>query len=184
MRLWSLHPCYLDAKGLTALWREGLLARKVLQGKTGGYRHHPQLARFRSQPDPVVAIDAYLLVVLEEAQKRGYRFDGTKIRRTVPISTISITDGQLRYELEHLKEKLRLRDPQRYEALLPLHDPEPHPLFRIVTGDIADWEKGPALKLRRYLNSQQKHWEDTFQETEDLFGDKPSDSARVAAELF
>lgn len=32
MRLWSLHPSYLDAVGLVALWREGLLARKVLQG--------------------------------------------------------------------------------------------------------------------------------------------------------
>jgi len=30
MRLWSLHPRYLDAKGLVALWREGLLAQKVL----------------------------------------------------------------------------------------------------------------------------------------------------------
>ena len=32
MRLWTLHPQYLDAQGLTALWRESLLARKVLQG--------------------------------------------------------------------------------------------------------------------------------------------------------
>ena len=29
MRLWSLHPRYLDRQGLTALWREGLLARAV-----------------------------------------------------------------------------------------------------------------------------------------------------------
>ncbi|WP_368086417.1 pyrimidine dimer DNA glycosylase/endonuclease V [Nitrosomonas sp. Nm34] len=26
MRLWSIHPKYLDAKGLLALWREGLQA--------------------------------------------------------------------------------------------------------------------------------------------------------------
>jgi len=25
MRLWTLHPKYLDARGLVALWREGLL---------------------------------------------------------------------------------------------------------------------------------------------------------------
>lgn len=30
MRLWSVHPGWLDAKGLVAAWREGLLARAVL----------------------------------------------------------------------------------------------------------------------------------------------------------
>jgi hypothetical protein len=29
-RIWSLHPKYLDARGLVALWREGLLAQAVL----------------------------------------------------------------------------------------------------------------------------------------------------------
>jgi hypothetical protein len=33
MRLWSLHPEYLDANGLVALWREALLAQAFLQGK-------------------------------------------------------------------------------------------------------------------------------------------------------
>ena len=51
MRLWTLHPRYLDAKGLVAAWREALLAQKVLAGATKGYRHHPQLARFQAQPD-------------------------------------------------------------------------------------------------------------------------------------
>ena len=79
MRLWSLHPRYLDSKGLTACWREGLLARKVLEGKTKGYRNHPQLERFRGQDDPVGMIDAYLLAVYEEAEKRGYKFSRGKI---------------------------------------------------------------------------------------------------------
>jgi len=51
MRLWSLHPAYLDARGLGALWREGLLAQAVLRGKTRGYRSHPQLERWRAR-DP------------------------------------------------------------------------------------------------------------------------------------
>lgn len=38
MRLWVSHPKYLDCKGLVALWRESLLARKVLKGKTKGWR--------------------------------------------------------------------------------------------------------------------------------------------------
>ncbi len=49
MRLWSLHPKYLDRQGLLAVWREGLLAQKVLQGKTKGYKNHPQLKRFQQQ---------------------------------------------------------------------------------------------------------------------------------------
>ena len=47
MRIWSLHPRYLDAKGLVAVWRETLLAKHVLEGKTKGYKNHPQLNRFR-----------------------------------------------------------------------------------------------------------------------------------------
>ncbi|MGA2330816.1 MAG: pyrimidine dimer DNA glycosylase/endonuclease V [Syntrophales bacterium] len=46
MRLWSLHPGYVDARGLVALWREGMLARKVLQHQTKGYKNHLQLHRF------------------------------------------------------------------------------------------------------------------------------------------
>jgi len=38
MRLWTIHPKYLDAKGLVALWRETLLAKHVLEGKTPGYK--------------------------------------------------------------------------------------------------------------------------------------------------
>lgn len=148
LRLWSLHPRYLDAKGLTALRREGLLARSVLQNKTRGYRNHPQLERFRSQPNPISAIDAYLQVVFEEAIRRGYRFDHAKIEPAGEISPIPVTDGQLRYELDHLKEKLRRRDPQRYKDLLHIHDPAPHPLFRIIPGDIAAWEKGAEGKSK------------------------------------
>jgi len=38
MRLWSIHPSYLDRQGLLAVWREGLLALKVLKGETIGYK--------------------------------------------------------------------------------------------------------------------------------------------------
>ncbi|MFI5209112.1 MAG: pyrimidine dimer DNA glycosylase/endonuclease V, partial [Gemmatimonadales bacterium] len=72
MRLWSLHPRYLDAKGLVALWREGLLAKAVLQGKTRGYRHHPQLERWMRAVDPVASMNAYLVEVWREADRRGY----------------------------------------------------------------------------------------------------------------
>src|SRR5665213_874155 len=56
MRLWTLHPRYLDAQGLVAAWREALLAQKVLEGATRGYTRHPQLIRFQSHPKPLEAI--------------------------------------------------------------------------------------------------------------------------------
>src|SRR5512143_443690 len=99
MSLWSLHPRHLDAPGLVALWREGLLARAVLAGMTTGYRHHPQLARFRERRDPVAAIDCYLSRVFDEACARGYRFDGSKIRyRTCRHGSLVVPSGQLELE--------------------------------------------------------------------------------------
>src|SRR5690625_2031239 len=79
MRLWTLHPKYLDRQGLLALWREALLAQQVLQGQTRGYRDHPQLLRFRSQSQPLAALAAYLLEVHAEAVRRGYSFNANKI---------------------------------------------------------------------------------------------------------
>lgn len=144
MRLWSLHPKYLDAKGLTACWREGLLARQVLLSRTKGYRHHPQLERFRAMPKPVEAIDCYLRTVAGEAQRRGYRFDTAKIRSTVSCRPMTVTSGQLAFEKQHLLHKLRTRDPQRFAELSELRIPDPHPLFRVVEGGIEYWEKQPS----------------------------------------
>lgn len=141
MRLWSLHPRYLDSKGLVALWREGLLARKVLQNLTKGYRNHPQLERFRSQTDPVALIDKYLKVVLEEAVRRGYHFDAGKIGPEFSPGQISVTVGQLRYELEHLKSKLRSRDFERYKSLENIDLPLANAIFVVVEGEIEAWER-------------------------------------------
>ncbi len=141
MRLWSLHPSYLDSKGLVALWREGLLARKVLQHLTKGYRNHPQLERFRSQCDPVALIDSYLRAVLEEAVKRGYQFDAGKIGPGFSTAQLSVTEGQLRFELEHLKRKLRIRDIERYKSLEKIDLPTANPIFTVVEGDVQAWER-------------------------------------------
>lgn len=144
MRLWSLHPKYLDAKGLVALWREGLLAQKVLMGKTKGYKHHPQLTRFRVCENPVETIRAYLSSVATEADLRGYRFDRRKIKGGAPSSkkgSIPVTRGQLQYEFKHLLQKLRTRDKTKHKALLETKRIQPHPLFKSVAGKVAAWEK-------------------------------------------
>lgn len=141
MRLWTLHPRYLDAKGLVAAWREALLAQKVLGGTTRGYRHHPQLIRFQMQAEPVQAIAAFLAGLAEEAKLRGYHFDDSKITSTRFRGRIEETSGQLRYEWQHLKRKLELRAPDHLRLYADVAMPEPHPLFLIVRGDVRDWEK-------------------------------------------
>ncbi|AGF73550.1 pyrimidine dimer DNA glycosylase/endonuclease V [Corynebacterium halotolerans] len=139
MRVWSLHPRYLDQKGLVACWRETLLAQKVLLGETKGYRNHPQLIRFRAQPDPVASVGAYLRGIHDEAVARGYNFDEGKIVSRSPAERIDVTEGQLAFEAAHLRAKLEVRDPARRATLPQL--PGPHPLFRVVPGGVEDWEK-------------------------------------------
>jgi len=140
MRLWTVHPKYLDAKGLVALWREALLAQKVLEGGTRGYRRHPQLRRFAASPDPRGAIAEYLRAVAAEAAARGYNFDEAKISAAPYGGSLPCTRGQLLYEWRHLKEKLRTRDARRHAELEGTVEPDCHPLFRIVEGGVEDWE--------------------------------------------
>lgn len=142
MRLWSLHPQYLDARGLVALWREGLLAQAVLQGKTKGYTRHPQLLRFQEQSSPAGLIAAYLRLVHAEAVKRGYSFAAAKIGPSRTRSYITVSRGQLEFEWLHLMKKVKLRDPKWYALMAAVKRPRAHPLFRVVRGGIAPWEKG------------------------------------------
>ena len=141
MRLWTVHPRFLDPKGLVAAWREALLAQKVLAGATKGYRHHPQLARFQAQADPLAAIATFLVGLADEAQSRGYHFDASKISRRRFTGQMAETSGQLLYEWSHLKAKLRVRTPQMGRQLRNIKMPESHPLFRIVPGEVRDWER-------------------------------------------
>jgi len=141
VRLWTVHPQYLDAKGLVAAWREALLAQKVLQGATRGYVNHPQLTRFRARAQPLPAVAAFLAGLAEEAERRGYRFDESKISRRRIRGQIEETRGQLLYEWAHLRAKLRVRAPELYRKLRKIELPEPHPLFRIVAGEVQPWEK-------------------------------------------
>jgi len=141
MRLWSLHPRYLDAKGLVALWREGLLAQVVLAGLTRGYRNHPQLDRFRGHRDPAAAIAVYLGHIADEAKVRGYNFDRSKLPRKKTSIRLTVSDGQLTLEWQHLLAKLRDRDSVRHACHASIATPDPHPFFVIVPGPIAAWER-------------------------------------------
>lgn len=140
MRLWTLHPAHLDAQGLVALWREGLLARAVLRGRTAGYRHHPQLQRFQRHPNPVSVLNGYLAGVWNEATARGYSFDRQKIGPLRACAALVTTTGQLAYEWGHLLAKLQRRSPDLYERVRG-GTPRAHPCFEIVPGPVEPWEK-------------------------------------------
>jgi hypothetical protein len=142
MRIWSVRPKYLDGKGLVALWRETLLAKNVLENKTKGYKNHPQLIRFKETSDPLSFINKYLEEIYNESQRRNYSFDKTKVRQNLkPISTVFVTNGQMEFEIQHLKRKLKLRDPQKLKEIKLVKKFEPHPLFTIIEGEIESWEK-------------------------------------------
>ena len=129
--------------GLVALWREGLLAQKVLLGQTKGYRFHPQLDRFRASDNPVATISTYLWNVQNEAKSRGYNFDASKIAMRKRSISIPVTRGQLEFERKHLLKKLRLRDRVRFRGLSAT-DVTPHPMMRVVDGDREPWEVAPG----------------------------------------
>ncbi|MBI3860510.1 MAG: DNA lyase [Planctomycetia bacterium] len=146
MRLWSLHPSLLDARGLVAVWREALLAQNVIRGKTNGYRHHPQLARFKRGKDSKAAIACYLRAIYDEAERRGYSFNGSKIIGKGQVARMAVKRGQLAFEWAHLKSKVRLRDPEWFEGLRGRRRIRAHPLFVVVPGDVEPWERGQRLR--------------------------------------
>ena len=148
MRLWTLHPQYLDSRGLVAAWREALLAQKVLAGETRGYRNHPQLERFRRATDPKAAIGAYLTGLAAEGARRGYRFDGTKIRAPGCAATILATRGQVQFEWSHLMAKLAVRDEARLRQHASVRLPAVHPLFLVEEGPIEEWERAAGQDER------------------------------------
>lgn len=143
MRLWSIHPKYLDEKGLVALWRESLLAKKVLEGRCKGYANHPQLSRFKMHKKPTVVINAYLYQVYLEAKRRGYKFDQSKIEPLTLKEEITVTKGQLEFEFLHLLKKLEKRDKKKLEELKNLNPKniEPNPVFKVIDGEVERWEK-------------------------------------------
>lgn len=177
MRIWSMHPSYLDRRALVACWRETLLAQKVLRGLTRGYRNHPQLIRWRSLDDPLAGIGAYLTGLHNEALARNYSFNFSKIlspttpqlspataeedtggkkvagpsRPSVGICPVlEVSSGQLEFEMRHLVAKIAGRTPDElwrvkdFQGSGDLGPITPHPVFQVVSGPIADFEKGDS----------------------------------------
>lgn len=148
MRLWSLHPRLLDTKGLVACWRETLMAQRVLDDRLAGYSAHPQLIRLRATKEPLATVGYYLDGLWVESQRRGYRFDRSKIRLPALgalAGSVPVNQGQVAFEREHLLRKLVVRDPALAEQLAECSATSVmlHPLFKLVPGSVEDWEKNP-----------------------------------------
>lgn len=146
MRLYSISPKYLDTKGLLGVWREGLLAKHVLEGITKGYKNHPQLIRFKRYKEPLVAINSFLYFVAQEGLKRGYKFDTSKLDLTKIIQNeIPVTTGQVIYEFKHLCKKLSIRDKKRYNLQctekVDIGEIEVNSIFYIIDGGVEEWER-------------------------------------------
>jgi hypothetical protein len=149
MRLWTIHPKYLDCKGLVACWCEGLLAFNVLKGNTIGYKNHPQLLRFKQTRNPILKMNDYLHFICDEADNRGYKFDRSKLfERTdsdeQSFNVISVNHKQVLYEWDFLKEKVLFRGGDwKHPPLFTIRECEDvcNPMFYIIPGEIEDWEK-------------------------------------------
>ena len=131
------------------LWRESLLARAVLEGKTRGYANHPQLERFKDSENPLASIETYLYYVLEEAKRRGFGFDDKKIEYGIIDKSIKIpiSQGQLDYELALLKYKLKARSIDRYKEIADYERGEPNGLFESYKGPAEAWEKARSYLI-------------------------------------
>ena len=148
MGLWSIDLGWLDSIGIVALWRESLLARAVLEGKTNGYVNHPQLYRFKSSEKPLAAIETYLYYVFEESLKRGFNFDNEKIRNSLIDKNIkiSVSQGQLDYELKLLKLKLKQRSQEYYKNISTINKGNLNSMFASHPGSIEVWERAKVLE--------------------------------------
>ncbi len=94
-------------------------------------------------PDAVAgpAISTYLHALVDEATARGYRYDRALVLGPpAPDLRLEVTDAQLAYEWEHLRAKLAVRSPDVARRWEDVAVPDPHPLFRVVPGPVAEWE--------------------------------------------
>ena len=141
MRIWSIHPKYLDSKGIVALWREALLAKNALEGKTTGYCNHPQLDRFKNSKNPIDAINQYLSNIYDESVDRHFNFNITKFKKPVVPLLLTVSEGQLIFEFEHLLCKLKGREINLYNTIKETTTIIPHPMFKTIKGKVEKWER-------------------------------------------
>lgn len=147
MRLWSLHPRYLDKVGVVACWSEGLGGLRALQGRQKMHRNHPQLERFKATGVSEYSLYIYLDTLWRV--QRSAQLDYSKLDPLVPgyvllrtLPTLPVTTGQIAYEQWLLYTKLRGRDERAAGRILcPTDEVVLHPMFYSVPGPVEAWER-------------------------------------------
>lgn len=157
MRLWSIHPKYLDPSGFGGLWNESNIASKCLYGQTDTWKrknawiNHSQLDRFKFHFNPKSAISFYRLIVFADSLRRSYNYN---IRLIQPLENIPdripVTEGQVLYEFTELYRRIEKRCPAYIPVIQEYIEKsggeiDVHPLFYVVNGVIEPWEKGDGL---------------------------------------
>jgi hypothetical protein len=163
VRLWSIHPEYLDRMGLLGLWREALLAQQVLHGETENYKNHSHMQRFYALPkeDAMQYMSDYLFFVWQEGKLRGYKLNVNHIKDPrnggslsgSPRKLFTVSSGQLALEYQILCMRTRNRDHKHFLGLedkYPSHRmwvPKPNPVFTLIHGRKEEWEKFDIASL-------------------------------------
>ena len=70
---------------------------------------------------------------------RSY-FNKSYFKRPAESVTLTVTQGQLIYEFNHLLGKLKVRDKALYDKLKNTKTIVPHPMFNIIKGGPEAWE--------------------------------------------
>lgn len=163
MRIWSIHPKYLDRQGLGGAWKEAHQAQAILRRHIVGgqpfadipYGMHPQLDRLKAQPDPLGALGLVMTTIRDEGISRGYSYKAA-ILRVDQSARFWISEAQLAYERLHMMRKLRNRDPARADALLEI--PDVMPMVDFIGGGIASWERNVDPADEMFAIEQAMSW--------------------------
>ncbi|MEM2082172.1 MAG: hypothetical protein QXK34_00330, partial [Candidatus Bathyarchaeia archaeon] len=76
-----------------------------------------------------------------------YKFNPYKIEPIKLTERMTVTRGQLGFELSHLLKKLEKRDKKKFKELknLTICDIEPNPIFKVINGGVEAWERSRKI---------------------------------------
>lgn len=154
MRLWTIHPKYLDGKRLTSQWKEGIQMMHIWKeigenpepAKRLGYVSHPQVRRLSNllvADSGLISLllHQHLTAVHEESVQRSYSFNKKLIDDLAPdcknAPKVYVTMGQVAYEFALMATKNN-----EWSQKVAI-DPYMlcNPIFQVVSGSIESWEK-------------------------------------------
>lgn len=168
MRLWSIHPKYLDNRSLMVFWNDAILAKSSILGKIDF--HSPHFQRFKYIDNKEHVLNVYMKEIFLEGSKRNLNFDKNQIEDIflLPLLTsdlIDLTYGQLKFEFELLVDKFKsTNNNEALEFLMNSYikdDQIESLVFHLTDGPMESWDIRNLRKLKLItLNSISKKIKD------------------------